>query len=253
MEAARQACRLAPDEWQTWHCLASAALASDLTFGVGEQAAAKARMLAPDKAEVYYVSGRVAYMFSKWKEARTFQEQALALDPAHSGALNELGRISMQRWNHARAADHFLQAAGSSPKAGVYSYNVHAAVWQPICRLMTLTMLSTYALSAAAIDHPSIAVPGLSAIALLSAVLGVARFWKFPPAARVLLHTMRVVLVLSVAYGSVVGAIIIAAAIPAPSQAGTYAILGPTGVTTMCLVYVAVYTTRLKGKLTSSP
>src|SRR5262249_34270744 len=99
--AATEACKLAPTQWQAYTCLAQAQLAGRLDFHGAERAAANARRLAPDEAEVYYVSGLVSFARAKWKAARAHQERALALDPAHSGALNELGRIKLRRGNHA--------------------------------------------------------------------------------------------------------------------------------------------------------
>jgi hypothetical protein len=63
------------------------------------------------------------------------QERALALDPAHSGALNELGRISLHRGGHPRAASHFIQAARSAPGVSTYGRNVELLI-QHVLALM---------------------------------------------------------------------------------------------------------------------
>src|SRR6516162_5116541 len=68
------------------------------------------------------------------------QERALALDPAHSGALNELGRISLHRGGHPRAASHFIQAARSAPGVSTYGRNAELSVQ----RVLGLTTRSVY-------------------------------------------------------------------------------------------------------------
>lgn len=122
ISSADEACRLAPDEWRAYICLAQAQLAreaahlsqaepSKVYFKAAERAAVNALRLAPHEPDAHFTAGRVSYAQRRWKAARAHQERALALDPAHSGALNELGRISLHRGGNLRAARHFIQAA----------------------------------------------------------------------------------------------------------------------------------------------
>jgi Flp pilus assembly protein TadD len=53
--------------------------------------------------------------------AHEHQERALALDPAHSGAMNELGRIKLRRHDTAGAIRHFVSAARATPDEHIYS------------------------------------------------------------------------------------------------------------------------------------
>ena len=121
----------APDEWRAYICLAQAELATEADFlaqpltreayfHAAERAAANAIRLAPDEPDAHFTAGQVSYAQRNWKAARAHQERVLALDPAHSGALNELGRISLRRGASPRAARHFTQAARSAPGVSTY-------------------------------------------------------------------------------------------------------------------------------------
>jgi cytochrome c-type biogenesis protein CcmH/NrfG len=107
-------------------CLARAALVTEADFDVAERAAANARRLAPDEADVHYVSGRVSFAREQWSAAQGHPQQALALNPAHSGALNELGRISLKKRDASRAADHFIQAARTAPDQPAHPKRSHS-------------------------------------------------------------------------------------------------------------------------------
>jgi len=72
--------------------IAQAALAAAQP-GLAATAAAEARRLAPNEPDVHFLSGKVSLARSDLAVAREHQERALALDPAHSGAMNELGRV----------------------------------------------------------------------------------------------------------------------------------------------------------------
>jgi tetratricopeptide (TPR) repeat protein len=76
--AATESCKLAPNQWHAYTCLAQAQLAGRLDFHGAERAAANARRLAPDEAEVHHVSGLVSSARAKWKAARAHQERARA-------------------------------------------------------------------------------------------------------------------------------------------------------------------------------
>ena len=125
ISSANEACQLAPDDWRAHVRLARAELATEADFLAqaeltrekyfkdAELAAATAVWLAPFEPDAHFTAGQVSYAQRKWKAARTHQERALVLDPAHSGALNQLGRISLRRGGNLRAARYFAQAARS--------------------------------------------------------------------------------------------------------------------------------------------
>lgn len=222
-KAATEACKLAPDQWQSYVCLAQAELARQVDSEAAERAAAKARELAPYEPEVHYVSGLVSFANLRWKAARAHQEHTLALDPGHSGALNELGRIKLKHFSHARAAQHFIQAAQSAPGVSAYSRNVEVV----IRRVVSLTIYAASVASIVLFDvtmnkHVArvVVVLGYAAIAALSAGWGAMQLWRLPPQTRPLFRTRRFVLALGVAYGSILLAAITAAVTPAHSLSG---------------------------------
>src|SRR5580700_3076153 len=114
VEAANRAAAIEPgEEWP--HRLASNALmhlgthaealraaAESRRLAAGQPAlaataASEARRLAPNEPDVHFLSGKVALARGDLAGARGHQERALALDPSHSGAMNELGRIRLRR------------------------------------------------------------------------------------------------------------------------------------------------------------
>ncbi|MBO0832158.1 MAG: tetratricopeptide repeat protein [Actinobacteria bacterium] len=240
MSAASEACRLAPNEWRAWVCMAQAAVATEVEFNAAERAAATARRLAPNEAEVYYVSGLVSFAREEWKKALAYQERVLAIDPAHTGALNELGRISLKKRNVPRAADHFLRAAGSAPGVAAFGNNVEVAVRSLLTRVIYLATLATWLLVVVTFNFRgsrTLAIAGLTVIALLSAIVGAARIRALPPPARRLLRSTRVTLAAAVVYGCIIIAIIVAAAVPASALPGALAAAGVLVVASRFIAY----------------
>lgn len=251
MSAASEACRLAPNEWRAWVCMAHAALATEVEFRAAERAAAAARRLAPDEAEVYYVSGLVSFAREEWGNARAYQERVLAIDPAHSGALNELGRISLKKRNTPRAADHFIRAAGSAPDVAVYGSNVEVAVRSMLARIIYFATLATWALVFATFNFHnsrSLAISGLALIALLSAAVAAARVRALPPPARRLLRSTRVALAAAIVYGCIIAALIASAAVPASALPGALAAAALLVLASRFLAYAVLRKKRPQAK-----
>jgi tetratricopeptide (TPR) repeat protein len=146
VSAAREARKLAPHLWRSHVCLAQAATA-DGEHELAAQAAAAALALAPEVADVHVTAGKAALARGELDEARRWQESALAIEPTHSGAINELGRISLGFRDAATAAAHFLHAARTSPGTGVFGRNTELAIGRLAARLTARAIL--IALSAA--------------------------------------------------------------------------------------------------------
>jgi tetratricopeptide (TPR) repeat protein len=146
VSAAQEARKRAPHLWRSHVCLAQAATA-DGEHELAAQAAAAALALAPDVADVHVTAGKAALARGQLDEARRWQESALAIEPTHSGAINELGRISLGSRDAATAAAHFLHAARTSPGAGVFGRNTELAISRLAIRLTARAIL--IALSAA--------------------------------------------------------------------------------------------------------
>jgi tetratricopeptide (TPR) repeat protein len=138
--AAHEARNLAPHFWRSHVCLAQAATA-DGQHDLAAQAAAAALALAPDVADVHVTAGKAALGRGQLAEARRWQESALEIEPTHSGAINELGRISLRSSDAVAAAVHFLRAARTSPGTGVFSRNTELALGRVAFRLTVSAML----------------------------------------------------------------------------------------------------------------
>jgi tetratricopeptide (TPR) repeat protein len=226
---ATEACRLAPADWRSWVCQAEAALGTRSDYLTAEQAAAEARRLGPDEAEVYYVSGRVSFAREKWKEAAAYQERALALAPSHSGALNELGRINLKRRNAAGAAEHFIQAARAAPDQTAYGRNVEAAVRSLIGRLIYLATLGCWIVVVITFNwHASrvFAIAGLGAVTIASALLVAVRVRRMPAATRPLLRSRRVGLAMGTVFGAILIALAASVVTPGTALSGVLAVAG---------------------------
>jgi tetratricopeptide (TPR) repeat protein len=192
-------------------------------FDVAERSVANALRLAPDEPDVHFAAGTVSFAQEKWKAARAHQERALALDPTHSGALNELGRIRFHRGGHVRAARHFIQAARSAPDVSTYGRNVEAV----IRRVMGLTITAAYIAGLALLYltletrvSRGTVVIGYTVAAALSAGYATMQLWRMPPEMRPLLRTRRVALALGAVYSTILIAVITVAVTPARALPG---------------------------------
>jgi tetratricopeptide (TPR) repeat protein len=215
--AAREAVRLAPSGWRSHVCLAEAKLAVKTDFDGAERAAAEARRLAPNEPEVYVLSGRISLARGERRAARDYQEQALALNPSHSEAMNQLGRIALRRPGSPQAARHFIQAARSAPKVGIYGQNVAVAVRHAVSRVVYLASLASWVVvllnwTGRAGRTPVVA--GLAAIAVLSGGLGAVQLARMPAEVRQLLRSRTVGLALGVAYAPILLAVVVAILTP---------------------------------------
>jgi tetratricopeptide (TPR) repeat protein len=223
LAAANEACKLAPHEWRAYVCLAQAQLATEVHFTAAERAAATALKLAPLEPDAHYIAGQVSYAQERWKAARAHQERALSLDPTHSGALNELGRIRAHRGDLPGAARYFIQAVRSAPRVSTYAGNVEVAVR----RVMALTLNAAYFAStvllvltmATSAARRPVGI-GYTVIVAPIAAYGAVQLRRMPPEIRPLLRTRRVSLALRVVYGTVLIAMITAAVTPARALPG---------------------------------
>ncbi len=191
--AAQEARKLAPHFWRSHVCLAQAATAHG-QHELAAQAAATALTLAPDVADVHVTAGKAALGRGDVAEARRWQESALAIEPTHSGAINELGRISLRSRDAAAAASHFLRAARTSPGSGVFGRNTELALRRVALRLAGSAIL--IAAAAACLVLAALAGSVQLAIAFavpLSLLAGraVREIRRLPPAGRS--HLLRLV------------------------------------------------------------
>ena len=177
---------------------------------VAAEAATRARALAPNEPDVHFLSGKVSLARGQLAEAREHQEQALALDPAHSGAMNELGRIRLRRHDTAGAIRHFISAARATPEERIYSRNIDVVLLRTVSRtIYVFTLIALILIWIPAVTHVD-RLPFVIALGM-AAGLTVASFaWivlRMPREARRLvrrtLRAPRVAAALTLAVGGV--------------------------------------------------
>ncbi len=238
VDTAIEACRLEPHHWMNHFNLAQAALDAPGYVGPGGQSAlalardasVAARELAPNEPSAHYVSGQVSRADGNSDEALAHFQQTLALDPEHSSAINELGRISLERGKAGAAAQHFIQAARIAPGQGVYGHNVEIAVARAERSVRALIRWVIYGswlvvIVALGFAHRSLAgriamlaVVGVAAAAV--AVVWQVQLQRMPKQARPLFQSRSMLLALGVSLGSLLAGV--AAVEFLPDQAGNY-------------------------------
>src|SRR5262249_9123626 len=155
--------------------------------------------------------------------ARTHQERALALDPAHSGAMNELGRIRLRRHDTVGAIGHFINAARTTPGEHIYSRNIDVVILRTLSRtiyvFVLVALIMLWVPAVAHIDRFPFAV-GFGVLVAGTIAAFTILVLRLPHEARRLvrrtLRTRRVVTALAVALGGVAGAVPAGALPPAP-------------------------------------
>ena len=170
---------------------------------------------------MHFLSGKVALARGQLPEAREHQERALSLDPAHSGAMNELGRIRLRRHDTVGAIRHFISAARTTPGEHIYSRNIDVVIIRTVSRLIYLfVLIAMIMLWIPAVTHVdrlplALGFAGLAAVTLASFFVLVARL---PREARRLVRrtvlSRRVATALVVAIGGVTIAFAAVAFVP---------------------------------------
>ena len=195
-------------------------------FDVAADAAARARALAPNEPDVYFLSGKVSLARGDLAGAREHQERALALDPAHSGAMNELGRIRLRRHDTAGAIRHFISAARATPDERIYSRNIDVVLLRTVSRTIYMfTLIALILIWIPAVTHVD-RLPFVIALGMAAAVTAACFAWvvlRLPREARRLVRRTlcapRVAAALALAAGGVAVAFGLVAFTPAPDLA----------------------------------
>jgi tetratricopeptide (TPR) repeat protein len=238
LRAAAESRRLAPAYWQTHVCVAQAALAAGQP-ATAAAAAAEARTLARGDLD----------------GAREHQERALALDPVHSGAMNELGRIRLRRHDTVGAIKHFISAARTTPGEHIYSRNIDVVIVRSVSRMIYVFVLVAMVL----LWIPAVTHTGRLPLAAGFATLAVATLASFavmvtrlPSEARQLARrtvlSRRVLAALAVAFGGVAAAFAVVAFVPSDTLPQTLPIA-----IIITIVARVVATARLRAPLGPNP
>jgi tetratricopeptide (TPR) repeat protein len=238
LDAATEACRLEPHHWMSHLNLAQAALATAGSSPAGDssglelaqQASSTARQLAPNEPSVHYVSGQVSRALGDPAAARAHFERTLALDPEHSSAVNELGRLTLEFGKPGEAARHFVQAARIAPGQSVYGHNVEVAVARAERSVRSLVRWVIYGswlvvIAALAISQRSLGYRIVMLAVLLVAAAGVAVCWRvqlrrMPKEARPLFQGRSMLLALGVSLSSLLAGVAVVEFLP--GQLGNY-------------------------------
>jgi tetratricopeptide (TPR) repeat protein len=245
MESAAEACRLEPHHWMNHVNLAQAALGASGHGGPGaapdgqpslaaaRHASETARELAPNEPSVHYLSGQVSRAYGDKDGARLHFERTLALDPEHCSAINELGRLRLERGQSAAAAEHFIQAARIAPGQSVYGHNVDIAVARAERSVRALVRWVIYGswlalIIALGLAHRSLADRLALPAVLVVAAAAVAGAWqlqlrRMPRQARPLFQGRSILLALAVSLSSMLAGV--AAVEFLPGQFGNYLLL----------------------------
>lgn len=243
VDSAFEACKREPHDWVNHLVLAQAALGAAGYIGPGgmsslaiaAQASAHARALAPNEAAAHYVSGQVSRAEGDDQAALGYFERTLALDPEHSRALNELGRIRLRRGDSGAAARHFVQAARIAPAEAVYGQNVEiavAAAERSVRKLVRWVIYGSWLLIVIAPAASRASLAGEIAVfaAVGVAVAVVAAVWRYqlrrmPDQARPLFQGRSMLLALGVALGALVLGVSAIEFLPGGMQGYWYLIL----------------------------
>jgi tetratricopeptide (TPR) repeat protein len=175
---------------------------------------------------VHFLSGKVSLARGRLAEAREHQEEALALDPAHSGAMNELGRIRLRRHDTAGAIRHFISAARATPEERIYSRNIDVVLLRTVSRtIYVFTLIALILIWIPAVTHVD-RLPFVIALGMTAALTAASFAWivlRLPREVRQLvrrtLRAPRVAAALGLAAGGVAVAFGLVAFTPASDLA----------------------------------
>lgn len=136
-EAARDAVRAAPDNWACHVVLAESELLDETVDGVESayRAASKAVELAPDEPDAHLTLGRVHAAAFDPAYAQACYEQALALDPQHVAARNNLAVEQLRTGRYTAGGRTLIDALAQDPQHELLHRNLDQAALAWLHRL----------------------------------------------------------------------------------------------------------------------
>lgn len=187
----REAIRLAPDAWRA-HSMQALILAGCLSKETKPPNVAQAREamacattgvhLAPMEANAHYARGAVASQIGSRHEAEASYRRALALDPQHHGAHNDLARLRLQAgsWTPnslADAATGFSRAVVVKPTSDVSRDNLELVLVTALARTTYLILLAAVS-GRLLIDNDALLARLVPVLALAIPSFFAVRYWR---------------------------------------------------------------------------
>jgi tetratricopeptide (TPR) repeat protein len=125
VQAAREAVRLAPHQWQQYVVLVTSMIPRlDVHYGEAAWAADRAVELAPLHAETHLTRGVLAGARGNLPDAERNYREALKLDPENAAARNNLATIELRGNNLEAATAGFAAALAENPRLQVARDNI---------------------------------------------------------------------------------------------------------------------------------
>ena len=124
--AATEAVRIAPREWQAYAALAQSLYRWNPRRALA--AAEEARRLAPENPETHYLCGITLRRLNSDGEARVAFLRALEIDPQHASSLNGMALLDQRRFRIASAERGFRSALSADPQLRVARRNLEVLV-----------------------------------------------------------------------------------------------------------------------------
>ncbi|MGH2851233.1 MAG: tetratricopeptide repeat protein [Solirubrobacteraceae bacterium] len=179
---AREAVRVDPHEWRALTNLAGRLAERAGDHDEAGDAAARALELAPHEVQTHMVAGAVARARGRRSEAEAAFRNALAIDPQHGPAHNELARLRLGRGpvsgptRLAEAASGFATAVRTDPRLATSRGNLELVLRGFLSRVTYLVWLD-----AALITRLTTSGDGSTAavLAVIALVLPAAFAWRF--------------------------------------------------------------------------
>ncbi|MEY9871336.1 tetratricopeptide (TPR) repeat protein [Streptacidiphilus sp. MAP12-33] len=247
VQAAWAAMQAEPDHWYGHALLSSATLPGSGKLWPRDgaqtcyQAALRARELAPHQAGAHFTLGRAADAMHRDAEAEACYRAALALDPEHIAARNNLGRLLLKRGQVKDAAASFAAVAAGDHllhhETGLGAHNLRAVALRLLSRARWISVV-VFIGSVMSIDPagPSVAIR-LTGALLAAAGWAAWALWarqQLPPGlVRPLLRLGRAsaslrVALLGVATGTIVGLLLLCVP-PLDPAVGVLTLVGVVG------------------------
>ncbi|HEY1777066.1 MAG TPA: hypothetical protein VGG41_12980 [Solirubrobacteraceae bacterium] len=179
---AREAVRLAPHDWRAFTNLARRLAHQPQDRSEARDAAEHALEIAPHEVEAHMAAGAVAVADGRRADADLAFRRALAIDPQHSPAHNELARLQFKKSRFASpsglagAATGFATAVRADPRAETSRKNLDVVLRSFLSRTAYLIFLDAYLVSRLTTSSNAGAARFLAVAALAIPLLFAGRF-----------------------------------------------------------------------------